>query len=117
MEANKIDRLRHIIDNIRQLNDEWFDTFPTDDGQTSIHDTLECEVIDANKILDLPLRNCDRFGDEVDAQATFLNEVWLISVTNLKDDPFDEWTPEMKARYAKWLLEMKDAKDGGDAEA
>lgn len=60
-----------------------------------------------------PVRNCDRFSDETDAQVAFLNEVWLISVTNLKDDPFDEWTPEMKARYAKWLMELKDAKEGG----
>ena len=64
-----------------------------------------------------PVRNCDRFSDETEAQVAFLNEVWLISVTDLKHDPFDEWTPEMKARYAKWLFELKDAKDGGDAEA
>ena len=58
--------------------------------------------------------NCDRFNDETEAMVAFLNEVWLISVTDLKDDPFDEWTPEMKARYAKWLMELKDAKEGGD---
>ena len=69
------------------------------------------DVYDATRS---PVRNCDRFSDETEAQVAFLNEVWLISVTNLKDDPFDEWTPEMKARYAKWLLELKDAKDGGD---
>ena len=75
---------------------------------------LDDEVYDA---LHSPVRNCDRFNDETEAQVAFLNEVWLISVTDLKDDPFDEWTPEMKARYAKWLMEMKDAKDGKDAEA
>lgn len=75
---------------------------------------LADEVYDA---IHSPVRNCDRFSDETEAQVAFLNEVWLISVTDLKHDPFDEWTPEMKARYAKWLFELKDAKDGGDAEA
>lgn len=62
MEANKIDRLRNIIDNIRQLNDLWFDTFPTDDGQTSIHDDLEYELISANKILDTPPRISEEYA-------------------------------------------------------
>jgi len=64
--------------------------------------------------LNSPVKNCDRFSDETEAMVAFLNEVWLISVDDLKHDPFDEWTPEMKARYAKWLMELKDAKEGGD---
>lgn len=52
-------------------------------------------------------RNCDRFADETDAQVAFLNEVWLISVTKetaLECDRFENWTDEMRSRYAKWLL-------------
>ena len=56
-----------------------------------------------------PPRTCDKFGGETEAMIAFLNEVWLISVKSLKDDPFDGWAPEMKARYAKWLME----KEGG----
>lgn len=61
--------------------------------------------------------NCDRFNDALDAQIEFLNEVWLISVDResmLERDKFENWTPEMKSRYAEWLMEMKDAKEGGD---
>ena len=51
MEASNIARLRNIIDNISRLNDEWFDTFPTEEGQTGIHDAITCEVVEADKIL------------------------------------------------------------------
>ena len=51
MEASNIARLRNIIDNISRLNDEWFDTFPTEEGQTGIHDAIICEVVEADKIL------------------------------------------------------------------
>lgn len=51
MEASNIARLRNIIDNISRLNDEWFDTFPTEEGQTGIHDAIICEIVEADKIL------------------------------------------------------------------
>ncbi len=57
--------------------------------------------------LSAPARNCDRFADELDAQIEFLNEVWLIPVdkyTMLERDKFENWTEEMKSRYANWLL-------------
>ena len=53
-------------------------------------------------------RNCDLFADELDAQIEFLNSVWLISVTKdtmLERDKFENWTEEMKSRYATWLYE------------
>ena len=59
MEASDIARLRNIINNISRLNDEWFDTFPTDEGQTGIHDALMYEIIEADNILAAPPRNCD----------------------------------------------------------
>lgn len=49
-------------------------------------------------------RNCDRFENEVDAMVEFLNEEWLISVSNLDYDPFDKWTEQMKESYARWLM-------------
>lgn len=62
-------------------------------------------------------RNCDRVSNFVDAQIAFLNEVWLISVDreSMEEcDKFENWTPEMKERFALWLMEVKDAKEGGD---
>ena len=62
-------------------------------------------------------RNCDRFTDETDAQIAFLNEVWLISVTKetaLERDKFENWTDEMRSRYAKWLLDTATEKEGGN---
>lgn len=70
----------------------------------------------AKAALAAPLRNCDRFVDELDAQIEFLNDVWLISVTKdtmLEGDKFENWTEEMKSRYAKWLFaEAKGECDG-----
>ena len=59
-------------------------------------------------------RNCDRFATETDAQIAFLNEVWLISVSNLDRDPFDGWTNEMKSAYSKWLFAPAAEKEGGN---
>jgi hypothetical protein len=59
MEASDRKELRVILDNINKLNDVWFDTFQTDEGQTSIHDALEDEIIKADKILAKRPRNCD----------------------------------------------------------
>ena len=82
-----------------------------DGGQ--INKTISA-VEKARRALSAPPRNCDRFSDETEAMVAFLNEVWLISVNNLKQDPFDEWTPEMKARYAKWLMEFRKEEKEGD---
>lgn len=68
----------------------------------------------ARAALGAPARNCDRFTDEVDAQLAFLNEVWLISVTRetrLERDKFDNWTCEMRAEYAKWLMAKAEGKE------
>ena len=73
----------------------------------------------AKAALSSPPRNCDVGAEETDAQIAFLNEVWLISVTKetaLERDRFDNWTDEMRSRYAKWLLapaaERKGKSDG-----
>ena len=52
-------------------------------------------------------RNCDRFSDETKAMVAFLNEAWFVSVKDLKEYPFYKWTPLMKERYAKWLMERE----------
>lgn len=69
--------------------------------------------------LSAPLRNCDRFADELDAQLAFLNEVWLISIDRDRmdeQDEYDNWTDEMRKRYGRWLLapaaERKGEEDG-----
>lgn len=59
MDASDKKELRVILDNIDVLNDEWFNTFPTDEGQTCIHDSLEYEIVKANKILAKPPLNCE----------------------------------------------------------
>lgn len=76
-----------------------------DDGFYGSHQTLYNVVKKAKEALDTPVRNCDRFTSEDKAQVAFLNEVWLISVKDLSQDPFDGWTEQMKERYAKWLME------------
>ena len=68
--------LRSALKEISELNDLWFDTFSTDDGQRSIHDDIEHIVYKAMRSLkthvdEEPKRNCDRFntGDvKMDAQ-------------------------------------------------
>ena len=70
-----------------------------------------CAEIDA--ALAPPARNCDRFTNETDAQIAFLNEVCLIGVTSLKDDPFDGWAKQMKERYVQWLLAPATETEGG----
>ena len=112
-QVGRVGKIRNILSRVH----EWLgvlirDGRPDDRCSQCIGASdLADDVYDAlhSKVL-----NCDRFNDETEAMVAFLNEVWLISVTNLKHDPFDEWTPEMKARYAKWLMEVKDAKEGGD---
>ena len=69
---------------------------------------LADDVYDA---LNSPARNCDRFSDETEAMVAFLNEVWFISVKDLKEHPFYEWTPVGKERYAKWLMEKEEVTD------
>lgn len=94
-------KLREALEDSNELLDElaklgeWWD---------SAKDQIEAN----NVALAAPARNCDRFHTENDTMIAFLNEVWLISVDTLDNDPFDEWTPQMKARYARWLLEKKE---------
>lgn len=62
-----------------------------------------------------PMRNCDRFADELDAQLAFLNEVWLISVdreTMLERDKYENWSDEMRTVYGRWLLAQADERKG-----
>ena len=77
---------------------------------------LRQRVMDA---LSAPARNCDRLADELDAQLTFLNEVWLISVDResmLERDRYENWTDEMRARYGRWLFAPAAEREGdGDA--
>ena len=67
----------------------------------------------AEAALATPARNCDRFATETDAQIAFLNEAWLIGISNLERDPFDGWTNEMKSAYSKWLFAPATKKEGG----
>ena len=85
---------------------DWWKDHRADADTAQVLNDVECALC---KALDHRPRNCDRFGGETEAMVAFLNEVWRISVKSLKDDPFDEWTPEMKARYAKWLMEKEGA--------
>ncbi len=73
------------------------------DGTIDPHEALG--IVEA--ALAAPARNCDRFGDELDAQLAFLNEEWLISVDRgsmLESDRFENWTDHMRSAYAKWLM-------------
>jgi len=72
---------------------------------------LRDSILEIDRIVDAalssPARNCDRFGDELDAQLAFLNEEWLIDVdrkTMLVKDQFENWTCYMRSRYARWLM-------------
>ena len=96
-------RLREALMAIKEVND------------TRPHDAKGYEINDIiTEALAAPARNCDRFHIENDAMIAFLNEVWLISVDTLDNDPFDEWTPQMKERYARWLLEeIEKSSDNG----
>lgn len=85
-----------------------------DEGELDNESDLSDDVWE---VLQMKPRNCDRFADETDAQIAFLNEVWLISVTKetaLERDKFENWTDEMRSRYAKWLLAPATEKKGGD---
>lgn len=80
---------------------------------TMLGDAFAFHMRDNRAALYEPPRNCDRFGDELDAQLAFLNEEWLISVDRdsmLEKDRFENWTDEMRSAYARWLM----AKTEGD---
>lgn len=106
--VNERERLRDIV---RRLEDEYEQM----EGRDTVCNTdrtrrIEALFREAREALDaLPTspRNCDRFGDELDAQLAFLNEEWLISVDKdsmLEKDKFENWTDEMRSAYAKWLM-------------
>lgn len=83
----------------------------------SIRVDVACGIIahKAKRAVAATPRNCDRFNDELDAQLEFLNEVWLISVdkdTMLERDRFENWTDEMRLRYAKWLMAPAKKREG-----
>ena len=95
MEGNQM-KIREALEFVAHMDDYPYTTY----------DVLVA-VQKARDALAEPPRNCDRFADELDAQLAFLNEVWLISVdreTMLERDKFENWTDEMRSRYAKWLL-------------
>jgi hypothetical protein len=79
----------------------------------------ECDaVFKGRAALSAPARNCDRHGDELDAQLAFLNEVWLISVDRdsmLEKDRFENWTDEMRSAYARWLMAKAEGDDHANA--
>ena len=86
-------------------------------GNASVEAGVERIQTEIDKALAAPPRNCDRFADETDAQIAFLNEVWLISVTKetaLERDRFENWTDEMRSRYAKWLFAPAAEKGASD---
>lgn len=109
--------LRHGKE-IAKLKDQTGNAAAIYNALKTIHDKVnslneECgvdpvEIRDiARAALSKPVRNCDRFADELDAQLAFLNEVWLISVdreTMLERDKYENWTDEMRTRYGRWLL-------------
>lgn len=77
--------LRSALNEISELNDLWFDTFSTDDGQRSIHDEIDHVVYKTMRSLktyvdEEPKRNCDRFNsgdpdkDADDALHAYLDE-------------------------------------------
>ena len=98
MEANNTAAMREAMEFVAHMDDFPYTTY----------DVLVA-IQKARAALSATPRNCDRFFEETESMIAFLNEVWLISVKDLKECPFYEWTPLMKERYAKWLME----KEGG----
>lgn len=100
MEASDRKELRVILDNINVLNDEWFDTFQTDEGQTGIHDALEDEIIKADKILAKRPRNCDVGTSDEQFKR------WQDFCNTYDDDcngcPCDGHTNTLSYCFAKW---------------
>lgn len=80
-------------------------TFDNDYVNLLFHERFGKRLDSIEKTLEAKLRNANRFSTEEEAQVAFLNEEQLISCDSTKDDPFDEWTDEMKRRYSKWLFE------------
>ena len=99
--AKMRDVVKGALEAIKTLSKTHNDDLPED-----VRAILGGIAFDATEALYATQRNCDRFADELDAQIEFLNSVWLISVTKdtmLEGDKFENWTEEMKSRYAKWL--------------
>ena len=110
MEASNIAMLRNIMKNISRLNDEWFDTFPTDEGQTGIHDALMYEVMEADKILSAPPRNCDKQFTSERVSADDVEQAWIVFKRCYPNVYFD--VPGL-LRFIVWLFsEAKGATDG-----
>ena len=124
-EINEIDRrnarLREIAAHMRRCREEgelassylrdWADAIDEcvvmDNDRINLlfHEKFGERLDRIEGILKAKLRNVERFSTEEEAQVAFLNEEQLISCDSTKDDPFDEWTDEMKCKYSKWLFE------------
>ena len=103
MEANNVEEIREALSDAVGLLESILEAFSEGTGGVYVSDMAEA-IDNARAALAATSRNCDRFGGETEAMVAFLNEEWLISVKDLKECPFYEWTPLMKERYAKWLL-------------
>ena len=99
MEANNNAKMREALEYASRVLAKW-----RQDAPFSAWNEYGYAIDRCRAALAAPPRNCDRFSGETEAMVAFLNEVWLIAVKSLKDDPYDGWTPQMKAKYAQWLL-------------
>lgn len=101
MEASNAAAMHEALEFIKLASDDYEKYGNTKAGALDVIYEKACAALTA------PARNCDRFGDELDAQLAFLNEVWLIDVdrkTILVRDKFENWTCYMRSCYATWLM-------------
>lgn len=83
---------------------EAIEFFMDPNSSLRVKETIRNENDLFETVLSIPMRNVDRFQTEQEAQIAFLNEVRLIDVDNLNNDPFDKWTNEMKKEFSSWLF-------------
>lgn len=105
MEASDMKELRVILDNINVLNDEWFDTFPTNEDQTCIHDSLEYEIVKADKILAKRPRQCDVGSAEEQIER---HREWC-----RRDTDSSYCCNDCRDCFARWAQMPYEAKEGG----
>lgn len=121
MEANNIAAMRDALEKCANMGEQIDCQLGSSDEtvyafrheRCLAHNISEC----ARAALAAPARNCDRFGDELDAQLAFLNEEWLIGVdrkTMLARDQFENWTCHMRSCYARWLMAPAAKKQKGE---
>ena len=114
MEANDMKAMREALVKMTDWMEKHTAAFsvqvyPRHDDHDEVERERDEVISMARAALAKPPRNCDRFGGETEAMVAFLNTAWLVAVEDLKEYPFCEWSPVMKARYAKWLM----TKEGG----